>query len=306
MSQINFCSQCGAPLTDANANFCSQCGYKFVRAAEIVPDSSIETLTAQGEGAPIDSGSAKLVNNSYFSKYARAIGVFGILLSTAACAILIGIYYHLCSSSNDLLSFLDIDSNFLPNHIIFLVLTPLAFVLYKQLRNFANAQTTHETTISVRKISIAVLLTIICGTANSIASLIPLIDGRFFIFINVLCIGLYINNLLFTLSSINKIKNNHSTNDAIHSYLLTIKSLTYTIIVILSLILVLELLCKICLFTNNTIFDIVCKSTSTISTILHIVMYIILIIASFFTIFKLGRNAPEVTPEQLAEIKARL
>ena len=112
MSQINFCSQCGAPLTDANANFCSQCGYKFVRAAEIVPDSSIETLTAQGEGAPIDSGSAKLVNNSYFSKYARAIGVFGILLSTAACAILIGIYYHLCSSSNDLLSFLDIDSNF--------------------------------------------------------------------------------------------------------------------------------------------------------------------------------------------------
>ena len=76
MSQINFCCQCGAPLTDANANFCSQCGYKFVRAAEIVPDSSIETITAQGEGVPIDSGSAKLVNNSYFFKVFKSYRCF--------------------------------------------------------------------------------------------------------------------------------------------------------------------------------------------------------------------------------------
>ena len=78
MSQINFCSQCGAPLSDANANFCSKCGYKFKRTDEV---------TAPTVETPVESVNG-LIKNTLYAKYSRNLGIVGLAISSILCLML--------------------------------------------------------------------------------------------------------------------------------------------------------------------------------------------------------------------------
>ena len=91
MSQINFCSQCGAPLTDANANFCSQCGYKFAYTEEVKHVAPVSESTIVANETTINP-----IKNLKFTKYGRLFGIMGVAISLLATIIII---YNLCTEA---------------------------------------------------------------------------------------------------------------------------------------------------------------------------------------------------------------
>ena len=49
MSEINFCSKCGAQVTDPEANFCMKCGNMFRRNEE---SAHVQNVAEEKEPAP--------------------------------------------------------------------------------------------------------------------------------------------------------------------------------------------------------------------------------------------------------------
>lgn len=166
MSQINFCSQCGAPLTDVSANFCSKCGYKFAYTEEVKHVAPVSESTIVANETTINP-----IKNLKFTKYGRLFGIMGVAISLLATIIII---YNLCTEAA-------LDSAPLSiNRAIFgisnihlwnspslsfmtFILIVLALLSQYYLRRFADTQTTSEDVTHIRKVAFGLLITIIGG-----------------------------------------------------------------------------------------------------------------------------------------------
>lgn len=278
MSQINFCSQCGAPLTDVSANFCGKCGYKFVRAED---DGRKDLSPTEKSHTQEETNTTGLVKNIYYTKYAQKIGIYGAITTSLSATLLFALILINLSSGWH---------HFSTDHIFFIAIAPFSFIVYSNLKKFTKAQTSNECACIIRRLTTLALCIIIIGLISSVGSIVGYLVSIVSRFIAHLA---YIGLCCIILINIKNIKK-YSHNDNFNKYV----NLIY-IFLLITIGFLLAMTTLSFMAHHSLIYY-------TLYSICQLSVITIVCIASLFTIFKLGRNAPEVTPEQLAEIKARL
>ena len=178
---------------------------------------------------------------------------------------------------------------FTTDHIFFIAIAPFSFIVYSNLKKFTKAQTSNESACIIRRLTTLTLCIIIIGLISSVCSIASYIVS---IFSRPIVHMAYIGLCCVALINIKNIKK-HAHNDNFSKYV----NLIYIfLLVIISFLLAMTTLSFMA--HHDVVYYI-------LYSICQLGVIAVVWIASLFTIFKLGRNAPEVTPEQLAEIKAR-
>ena len=309
MAQIKFCSQCGAPLTNANANFCSQCGYKFERIEEVAAPA-VET-PAQVEPAPHvePAPQVETVKNHFYLKYVLSTGISGILISAFSAILTFVVLCFLISwSENEYYEFSpydfdELESNYLPNNILLSIPVLFSLFSFKQLRNFANTQVVPESRAAIRKISLCILIVIIGGVGNIGGSQIQFKDGALTL-LNLTALAGCILGLIFLSINIGKAQKLYAQNSNIYGFMKMARIITFISAILLALSLQLELMYKINVLDGIFYHDMIVFPI--LSSMLYIAFFVLLFIISIRFIVTLRNNIPMVTKEQYEEIKRKL
>ena len=304
MAQIKFCSQCGAPLTNANANFCSQCGHKFAQPEEVANTTPQTEAQPHADVLPQE----RTVKNPYYLKYVLSTGISGILISAfAATWALIVLSFLVSCTEYEYYDFIpydfgDIGSNYLPNNVLFIV--PVLFGLYsfKQLRNFANTQVISETKATIRKISLCVLIIIIGGVINILGSQIPFKDG-ILILLSLTGLAGCILGLVFTSIIVHKARSLYSFDSNINNFMQMTKKMTFISAILLATSFQLEFIYKCNVLDGVSYYEMI--ALPIFSTMIYIAVYVLILIISIRFIVTLRKNVPLITTEQHEHLRRK-
>ena len=309
MSEINFCSKCGAQVTDPEANFCMKCGYKFERIKEAAAPA-VESLPQEEPAPQIEPApQVETVKNHFYLKYVLSTGISGILISAFSAILTFVVLCFLIScSENEYNEFFpydfgDLKSNYLPNNILLLIPVLFSLFSFKQLRNFANTQVVPEFRAAIRKISLCILIVIIGGVGNIIGSQIPFKDGAL-ILLNLVALAGCIFGLIFTSINIGKAQKLYAQDSNIYGFMRMARIITFISAILLALSLQLELMYKINVLDGILYHDMI--GYPILSSMLYIAFFVLLFIMSIRFIVTLRNNIPMVTKEQYEEIKRKL
>ena len=291
MSQINFCSQCGAPLTDANANFCSQCGHKFAQPEEVANTTPQTEAQPHADVLPQE----RTVKNPYYLKYLLSTGISGILISAFAATLALFILRRFLVSGTEY-ELGDTSCNYLPNNFLFIIPVLFGFYSFKQLRNFANTQVIPETKATIRKISLCVLMIIIGGVINIYGSQITFEDG-ILILLSLTGLAGCILGLVFTSIIVHKARSLYSSDSNINNFMQMTKKMTFISAILLATSFLLEFSYKCSVLYGVSYYEM--TALPIISTIIYIVVYLLILIISIRFIITLRKNVPLITAEEL-------
>ena len=312
MSQINFCSQCGAPLTDVSANFCSKCGYKFAYTEEVkhVAPASESTIVA-------NETTINPIKNLKFTKYGRLFGIMGVAISLLATIIII---YNLCTEAA-------LDSAPLSiNRAIFgisnihlwnspslsfmtFILIVLALLSQYYLRRFADTQTTSEDVTHIRKVAFGLLITIIGGIL-SFGSIAHIIDNDYYdlyfvSFINIAMIGISLYGIIHIIKHLNRYQQSANISDGIRKYIMLTKILTFIILATLSTAVLLEFIFKVC-YVADVLYNDEYFVMIVLYSLLMIVIFSLVGVISTLAIIRFSIGVPTITDEEHCMIDTRL
>ena len=312
MSQINFCSKCGQPLTNATANFCSNCGYKFVRIEELevapieaAPIAPVVEIPQQEETNTTDQ-----IKNLNFTKYGKLFGIMGTAISGIATIIIIHSFFqlwHYQTSFASLNRFIfGMDGSYMcsmsVDTFMTFVMIALALLSHYYLRRFADTQTTLEDTTHIRKMAFGVLLTIIGGILSfvSIVNIAATYEYHAInqaSFFNLSGVAIIIYGVYHIIKHLNRYQHSSNISDNIRKYVKLVKILTFVILMILLTSMLMELINK---FAWEIAITILC-------IVMTLAVFSIIGTISIFTIIAFNKkNTPTITEEQSNEIEARL
>ena len=315
MSQINFCSQCGAPLTNTNANFCSQCGYKFERIEEVATPA-VEAPAKNADG---------LIKNSYYAKYSKLFGIVGLCISAIMCImlpvvmILIGedeLYLssaHLSFNGTISQVFNSWDISF---YRLIIVTIPIiaSFIACYFLRRFADSQTTSDKAVNIRKIALGACITIV-GWMLSLAFsytgdpfLYYYYDyyGDFGVsFLNLLGVTISLLGVLLVWINLKKLRSSNASTEGAKRFVNLASILTLVIFIILAAEFVMEFFFKCCASADIVEYDGAIVAII-LYTLMHLAIFTLVGVISLFAIISLSKNAPLLSTKEYDEVEARI
>ena len=318
MSQINFCSQCGAPLSDANANFCSQCGYKFIRTEEVTAPAA-ETPAKNADG---------LVKNSYYAKYSRNLGIVGLAISSILCLMLTIRLFTIWDGydciETSALSFNSALFNVGENYSYFsfnkllAVAFPilLSFIACYYLRRFADAQTTPDKAAHTRKIASGVLIATI-GWLLSFAYIVVDSDPYYYYcdygfangshtsFFNLLGVAISLLGVLLVWNNLRKMQASNLASEGAKRFVKLATILTLLTAIVIATEFVVEFIFKCCAYADVVDYEGVLV-VLTLYTLLHIALFAIVGVISLFAIISLSKSAPQLSAEEYNAVETRV
>lgn len=313
MAQIKFCSQCGAPLTNANANFCSQCGYKFER---------IEEVAAPAVEAPAKNAD-DLVKNSYYAKYSRNLGIIGLVISSILCLMLtirlftiwdgyVRIESSALSLNSALFNVVE-DYSYMSLGKLLTVSFPilLSFIAYYYLRRFAHAQTTPDKAAHTRRIASGVLVATI-GWLLSFACIVVNSDPYYYYwygthtsFFNLLGVAISLLGVLLVWNNLRKMQASNLVSESAKRFVKLATTLTLLTLIIIATEFVVEFIFKCCAYADVVDYEGVLV-VLTLYTLLHIALFAIVGVISFFAIISLSKSAPQLSAEEYNVVETRV
>lgn len=320
MAQIKFCSQCGAPLTNANANFCSQCGYKFER---------IEEVAAPAVEAPAKNAD-DLVKNSYYAKYSRNIGIVGLVISSIMClmiplfAISMICGYDGCNwylyntelSFNSVISCMSSWHDVTTNNLLMVVIPIVSsFIACYYLRRFADAQTTPDKAAHTRKIASGVLIATI-GWLLSLAYIVKYSEPYYHYwdyistdythtsFINLLGVAISIFGVFVVWNNLRKMQASNLVSESAKRFVKLATTLTLLTLIIIATEFVVEFIFKCCAFDGIVEHE-GALVVLTLYSLLHTALFAIVGVISFFAIISLSKSAPQLSAEEYNAVETR-
>ena len=318
MAQIKFCSQCGAPLTNANANFCSQCGYKFERIEEVAAPT-VETPAKNADG---------LVKNSYYAKYSRNLGIIGLCISAIMglmlpiVMILISENYYLATSYlslNGTISQVLNPWSGISFFMLMIVTIPIiaSFVASYYLRRFADSQTALDTAMYIRKIALGVCITIVGWMLSLICShtcdpFLPYYSFEYnyygesnVSFLNLLGVAISLLGVLLVWINLKKLRSLNLATEGAKRFVELTSILTLIVFIILAAEFVMEFIFKCCVSVDIVDYD-GALVVVILYTLLHLAIFALVGVISLFAIISLSKNAPIVTAREYHEIETRV
>ena len=317
MAQIKFCSQCGAPLTNANANFCSQCGYKFERIEEVAAPA-VETPAKNIDG---------LVKNSYYAKYSKLFGIIGLCISAIMglmlpiVMILISENYYLATSylslNGTISQVLDPWSD-ISFFMLMIVTIPIiaSFVACYYLRRFADSQTAFKA-MYIRKIALGVCITIVGWMLSLICShtcdpFLPYYSFEYnyygesnVSFLNLLGVAISLLGVLLVWINLKKLRSLNLATEGAQRFVELTSILTLIVFIILAAEFVMEFIFKCCVSVDIVDYD-GALVVVILYTLLHLAIFAIVGVISLFAIISLSKSAPMVDAKEYCEVEARV
>ena len=321
MAQIKFCSQCGAPLTNANANFCSQCGYKFERIEEVAAPA-VETPAKNIDG---------LVKNSYYAKYSRNLGIVGLVISSIMCLMITlvaipmicnydGYNWYLSStelSFNSVISYMSPWHDVTINNLLIVVIPIVSsFIACYYLRRFADAQTTPDKAAHTRKIASGVLIATI-GWLLSFAYIVVDSDPYYYYcdygfangshtsFFNLLGVAISLLGVLLVWNNLRKMQASNLASEGAKRFVKLATILTLLTAIVIATEFVVEFIFKCCAYADVVDYEGVLV-VLTLYTLLHIALFAIVGVISLFAIISLSKSAPQLSAEEYNAVETRV
>lgn len=321
MAQIKFCSQCGAPLTNANANFCSQCGYKFERIEEVATPA-VEAPAKNTDG---------LVKNSYYAKYSRNLGIVGLVISSIMCLMITlvaipmicnydGYNWYLSStelSFNSVISYMSPWHDVTINNLLIVVIPIVSsFIACYYLRRFADAQTTPDKAAHTRKIASGVLIATI-GWLLSFAYIVVDSDPYYYYcdygfangshtsFFNLLGVAISLLGVLLVWNNLRKMQASNLASEGAKRFVKLATILTLLTAIVIATEFVVEFIFKCCAYADVVDYEGVLV-VLTLYTLLHIALFAIVGVISLFAIISLSKSAPQLSAEEYNAVETRV
>lgn len=325
MSEINFCSQCGAPLTDANANFCSQCGHKFVQPKEVVtPVVEAEHIAPKVQSTvATEENTTNQIKNTHYAKYSRILGIIGLCISAIMC-IMLPIVMILIGEDEISSAHLSFNSTisqvfnswYISFYQLIIATIPIiaSFIACYFLRRFADSQTTSDKAVNIRKIALGVCITIVGWMLSLACSYTgdPFLYyyhdyyGDFGVsFFNLLGVTISLLGVLLVWINLKKLRSSNASTEGAKRFVNLASILTLVIFIILAAEFVMEFIFKCCASVDIVEYDGAIVAII-LYTLMHLAIFTLVGVISLFAIISLSKNAPLLSTKEYDEVEARI